>query len=247
MTLKSGLFGCVAISGLMAVAPGVFAQCMEAVLAPGKAGYSVCKDWPAYPGQTITAISQLEGDPAVENAYDEGMYDLALAVVPSDGGVPLASYFRASLFSSDAIRFNGLSIDTARYTLTPQVRAFGVRAEFRGSSRANPFGETWLSLYVKEGKTLRPVLESLIVESHGGEWDTNCAGEFWETRRTLEMASTRSHGYADLIVRSVASGSKSTRKGEECEGIPSTGKTVLTTLRYDGNQYVVIDGMKGKF
>jgi len=245
MGLKRSVMGYGVVVGLLTMASHALAECVVPALQEGVVGFAVCKDWPAYPGMTITALSQIEANPSAEEPDGQGLYDLKLAVVSSEGLGTLASYSRASVFVSDAVRFEGLSIDTARYKLTPQLRAFGVRSTFHGSSGPNPFGEVWLSLYVKEGDVLRPVMEKLVVGTNGGEWDTNCAGEFWETRRTLEMASTSSHGYVDLIVRSVASGSKSTRKGEECENIPSTGKTALTTLRYDGNQYVVPNELKG--
>ncbi|APC15537.1 hypothetical protein BLL42_07275 [Pseudomonas frederiksbergensis] len=245
MTLKYSWLGCVAMSGALG-ATQAYAECGTPPLPEGVPGYSVCKDWPAYDGQTITALSQIEPDPTLtDEPAGTGMYDLKLAVVSNVDGKPLARYSKASVFSSDAFRFDGLSIDTARYKLTSDLRAFGVRAGFTGSSRANPFDEAWLSLYVREGNTLRPVLEQLVIESGSGEWDTNCAGEFSRTKRTLDMAKTSSHGFADLIVKSVTTGSLNTVKNGECEYNDTVGKTVLTTLRYDGRQYVVPKEMQG--
>lgn len=245
MTLKYSWLGCVAMSGALG-ATQAYAECVTPPLPEGVPGYSVCKDWPAYDGQTITALSQIEPDPTQSNEPDGmGMYDLKLAVVSNVDGKPLARYAKASVFSSDAVRFDGLSIDTARYKLTSDLRAFGVRAGFTGSSRANPFGESQLSLYVREGNTLRPVLEQLVIESASGEWDTNCAGEFSNIKRTLDIAKTSSHGFADLIVKSVTTGSQDSVKNGECESKDTVGKTVLTTLRYDGQRYVVPKELKG--
>ncbi|MBU6959565.1 hypothetical protein KRR23_17725 [Pseudomonas sp. CVAP len=245
MTLKYSWLGCVAMSGALG-ATQAYAECVTPPLPEGVPGYSVCKDWPAYSGQTITALSQIEPDSTHSDEPDGmGMYDLKLAVVSNVDGKPLAHYSKASVFSSDAIRFDGLSIDTARYKLTSDLRAFGVRAGFTGLSRANPFGESRLSLYVREGNTLRPVLEQLVIESGGGEWDTNCAGEFSNIKRTLDIAKTSSHGFADLIVKSVTTGSQDSVKNGECESKDTVGKTVLTTLRYDGQRYVVPKELQG--
>ncbi|MCB2255632.1 hypothetical protein KTQ74_27300 [Pseudomonas chlororaphis] len=246
MTSRFGALGYLAMIGLSLGTTQVYAQCAAPELKEGVAGYSECKAWPAYPGVSITASSQLEAQSSAENPYDQGTYDLRLALVASEGGATLATYSQASSFNSDAIGFSGLNIDTARYSLTPQLRAFGIRAAFQGSSRANPFGETWLSLYVREGNTLRPVLESLVVESGGGEWDTNCEGEFHETRRTLQIARSSSHGYADLIVKTQSSESTNIRKGEECVSLSKAEKPAVITLRYDGKQYVVPEGLKGR-
>ncbi|MNN30580.1 hypothetical protein D3C81_1442340 [compost metagenome] len=245
MTLKYRWLGCVAMSGALS-ATQAYAECEKPLLPEGVPGYSVCKDWPAYDGQTITALSQIEPDPTLSDAPDGmGMYDLKLAVMSNIDGKPLARYAQASVYSSDAVRFDGLSIDTARYKLTSDLRAFGVRAGFTGSSRANPFEQAILSLYVREGNVLRPVLEQLVIESGNGEWDTNCAGEFSHTKRTLDMAKTSSHGFADLIVRSVTTDTQNLVGRDDCEYKETVGKTVLTTLRYDGRQYVVPKEMQG--
>ncbi len=53
------------------------------------------------------------------------------------------------------------------------------------------------------------------------------------------------YGFADLIVKSVTTDSLNTVKNGECEYKDTVGKTVLTTLRYDGRQYVVPEDLKG--
>jgi hypothetical protein len=107
--------------------------------------------------------------------------------------------------------------------------------------------ESWLSLYVKEGDKLRPVLDRLVVYAYGGEWDTRCAGERSNTMRTIEIGKTSSHGYADLIVKSVTTGmvGEGEGEGEGCDVKTTTAKPVLTTLRYNGKTYVLPEGFKG--
>ncbi|QVW24671.1 hypothetical protein KJF94_03545 [Pseudomonas hormoni] len=243
MTLKSVWMGCSALCGLMMTAHAL-AACEKPFLA-GDFGYSVCKDWPAYPGLTITAFSQFESGYSASDYGPQGKYDLNLAVVSAGNSKPLATYHKAAAFESDAIAFEDLQLDTARYQLTPDLRAFGVRVTFNGSSRVNPVNEKLLSLYVKEGDRLRPVLEKLITYEYGGEWDGNCAGELYQHTRTLEIGKTSSHGYADLIVKTVTSHEVGKGEGEACESRTLTAKPVLTTLRYDGKNYVVPQGFKG--
>lgn len=243
MTLKSGLMGSLAACSLIMMTQ-VFAACASPPLSD-EFGFSVCKDWPAYPGLTLTATSQHEANPSFESSGRDGIYDLSLAVVSGSELKPLASFHQASAFVSDAFGIEDLQLDTARYTLTPELRAFGVRIRFGGSSRANPMAETWLSLYVKEGNQLRPVLDRLITEAESGEWDTNCAGERYNTVRTVEIGKTSSHGFADLIVKSVATRIIGKGEGEACESRSITAKPVLTTLRYNGKAYVLPKGFKG--
>ncbi|MGV8886734.1 MAG: hypothetical protein ACOH2P_01420 [Pseudomonas sp.] len=243
MTVKSGLISCVAVCNLM-MAAQVLAECAKPVLSD-KFGFAVCKDWPASPDLTLTATSEHEPNPAFESSGPDGIYDLSLAVVSSSDSKPLASFHQASAFVSDAIAIEDLQLDTARYMLTPDLRAFGVRTTFKGSSRVNPLNETLLSLYVKEGDALRSVMDRLITYEFSGEWDGNCAGERYETLRTVEMTKTSSHGYADLIVKSVTTDLIGVGEAEACELKSTTHKPVLTTLRYDGNTYVLPQGLKG--
>ncbi|MHC8325370.1 PA3715 family protein [Pseudomonas sp. LB1P83] len=243
MTLKSGWMNGAALCGLV-MTTQAFAECESPFLA-GDFGYSVCKDWPAYPGLTITALSQFESGYSASDYGPQGKYDLDLAVVSVGDSKPLATYHKASAFESDAIVFENLQIDTARYKLTPDIRAFGVRVTFNGTSRLNPVSEKLLSLYVREGNKLRPVLDKLITYEYGGEWDGNCAGEIYQYTRTLEIGTTSSHGYADLIVKTVSTSEVGKGEGEACESKTITAKPVLTTLRYDGKNYVLPQGFKG--
>ncbi|MHC8355363.1 PA3715 family protein [Pseudomonas sp. LB3P81] len=243
MTLKSGWMNCVALCGLVSTMQ-VFAACEKPFLA-GDFGYSVCKDWPAYPGLTIKALSQFESGYSASDYGPQGKYDLNLAVVSAGDSKPLATYHKAAAFESDAIAFEDLQLDTARYQLTPDLRAFGVRATFNGSSRVNPVNEKLLSLYVKEVDRLRPVLEKLITYEYGGEWDGNCGGELYQHTRTLEIGKTSSHGYADLIVKTVTTREVGKGEVEACESKTLTAKPVLTTLRYDGKSYILPQGFKG--
>ena len=91
MTLKYRWLGCVAMSGALG-ATQAYGRCEQPSLPEGVPGYSVCKEWPAYDGQTITALSQIEPDPTLSDAPDgTGMYDLKLAVVSNIDGKPLAA------------------------------------------------------------------------------------------------------------------------------------------------------------
>ncbi|WP_189673781.1 hypothetical protein [Pseudomonas khorasanensis] len=241
--MKSMWISAAALCGLV-MAGHAWADCTPPATS-AEADFSLCKDWPAYPPLTITALSTFVPDPVYGHGGRVGSYDLSLAIITAGSPKPLATYHQPSTFLSDAIALDSLELDTARYKLTPDLRAFGVRANFKGSSRVNPLDETLLSLYVKEGDKLRPVLDRLLVYSFSGEWDGNCAGERSETVRTLEMGKATSHGYADIIVRSVTTGLAGEGPPDTCESKTTYEKPVLTTLRYDGKTYVLPQGFKG--
>nr|WP_323164008.1 hypothetical protein [Pseudomonas atacamensis] len=143
--MKSTWISAAALCGWL-MAGQAWADCTPPALS-GEADFSLCKDWPAYPQLTITALSTFVPDPVYGHDGSVGSYDLDLAVT---AGSPksLATYHQPSAFLSDAIALESLELDTARYKLTPDLRAFGVRAHFKGSSRVNPLDEILLSLYV---------------------------------------------------------------------------------------------------
>ncbi|MCU0093361.1 hypothetical protein N8H72_25545 [Pseudomonas koreensis] len=242
MTVKSGFVVGLALFGAL-MAGRVLADCVPAPVT-GEQDFSVCKEWPAYPGLNIGANAKFERS-SVPGATDtSGTYDFNLAVLKSDQTKPVATYHQASAFFSGGVALRELSLDTARYKLTPEVRAFGVRVQFTNSSRLNPLEETHLSLYVREGEKLRPVLSQLVVYEYGGEWDGDCAGERYETTRTVEIAKTSSHGYADLIIKTKTTGTTNVVEGDTCEDKISVSSPELTTLSYDGKSYVLPKGFK---
>ncbi|MFJ7313180.1 hypothetical protein ACIQVE_10490 [Pseudomonas sp. NPDC098747] len=238
MTVKSALIGCVVLAGWL-MAGQVFAACTPPAVAGEE--MSACKDWPAYPGLTISASTRFE--PGTAKAL--AAHDLDLSVLQDGQPSPIASFHQRAAFVMDGARLQELTLDTARYKLTPELRAFGVRARLTNGSRLNPMEEVQLSLYVKEGEKLRPALRKLVVYEYGGEWDDNCAGERFEISRTVDMAKTTSHGFADLIVKTQETGTTNVVEGDACEDKTTVHTPVLTTLHYDGKTYVLPPGFKG--
>lgn len=242
MTLKSARIGCAALCVAL-MAGQAFAECTPSAVS-GDLDFAVCKDWPAYPGQSIHAKAKF-ARAAGSDVGASGFYDLDLSVVQEGQAGPIATFHQDSAFESNGVALHELTLDTARYWVAPDIRAFGVRTRFTNSSRLNPLDETQLTLYVREGQTLRPVLQQLLVYQYGGEWDGNCEGERSEITRTVEIAKTSSQGYADLIVRTRETGTSSVGKGDACKDKITEYKPVSTILRYDGKSYVLPPGFKG--
>ncbi len=243
MTMKSGWIGCAALCGWL-LAGQAFADCTPPKVS-GDLDFSVCKDWPAYPGQTLSATARFERASNYVEGNSHGFYDVDLSVLQDRESVPVATYHQAAAFETDGVALVELALDTARYKVAADLRAFGVRARVTNASRLNPLEEVQLSLYVREGATLRPVLSQLLVSQYSGEWNDVCEGERSEIIRTVEVAKTSSHGYADLIVKTQQTGTSSVGDAESCEDKITHYPPVLTTLRYDGKSYVLPQGSKG--
>ncbi|MFP6559148.1 hypothetical protein WJ542_12630 [Paraburkholderia sp. B3] len=211
-------------------------QKWTAQLHPGRtldADHAACKVWPANEALTIAALPL----PQKDNSDDEGTDDLEVLVADTATGAIVAHQFQQSAISYDAVRFSGLALDTARYQLTPQNRAFGVRVTHEGPSRIAPFEQTALSLYVVDGQSLRTVLDRLIVENSGGDWDGNCAGTFNNTTRTLDLGPAGKEGYAALKGTEKSSDTVNTVRNGDCKDDTKAAKRTSFTLEYRNGKY----------
>lgn len=154
----------------------------------------VCKVWPADRAKTLAVF-----------AYDGGTkYEkqLLLAVIERPGNRVAASY--QGVIPEDAaaeVSAYSLRLDTARYTLSEATHAFGVRlSTFRERCTYEGGFDDELTLFVVEGKAIRPVLkETMRHWSYGS--GNRCGGE--DVPRTdanivVSVEPTASHGFADL-------------------------------------------------
>ncbi len=200
---------------------------------------AVCKVNPADAGQILAAL------PFAETADEDRQGDYGLEVLVADAttGKIIAHRYQSAAISSDAIQFAHLSLDTARYQLSPGVRAFGVRVAYVGSSRVNPFGATTLSLFTFVGSAVHQVMSKLTVAQDSGEWDGTCAGDFGQTQRTLSVGEPGKNGFARLRISEKTTGSHAVAKGDDCQETDTKPKTATFTLDYDGSQYGVPSGL----
>lgn len=202
--------------------------------------YATCKLWPANPALTLAALPL----PAKGSDPDTGTYDLEVLVADSDSGSIIAHSYQPSAITYDAMRLSGISLDTARYQLMPENRAFGVRISHSGSSRVNPYNTTSLSLYVIDGQRLRPVLDRLTVERSGGEWDGRCSGEFNSTSRAIDVGPAGADGYAALKILEKSKESTNVLKNGNCSSKDSPGRRTSVVLQHRDGRYVVPKSMQ---
>jgi len=196
---------------------------------------SACKVWSADTSLTLAVLSfkQKATDP------DAATYDVDVLVAKSDTGEVLAHLYRTAALNGDAITIEGVGLDTARYQLAPDTRAFGVRIDHQGSSRVNPFTDSVLDLYVVQGHTLKRVLSNLETHVENGDWDGDCAGTFSSVNRVVSIDPNQVHGYAVLRVSQKSGTRNATMNGDQCvsRDVPPVREDF--TLQYDGTQYAV--------
>ena len=195
----------------------------------------LCKVWPAHPELMLAAVP-LMTTPADVEGYSTG--DLELLVLDSATLQVKKRLRLRNRMDDDAISISSISFDTARWKVAADQLAFGLRVNKYGSSRANPFSEEALSLYVMDNNSLHSVLQGVVTVTTRGEWDGACTGNIADTTRTLSLSETSSYGYRDIIVNEKRLDSVSRGDIQNCQA-EETKSRASYRLRYDGKQYRV--------
>jgi len=215
--------------------------------------FAACKVWPTDATKSIVLLARFQkphDNGEYARAWElfkkgallsapeaDGLYDLDVLVVKSDSGEIIQHLLQLGALPADSTRLESLTVDTARYTVAPNVRAFGAKADFAHNGGTNLHFQT-INLYVAAGSTLKQVLGNLIlVEEHNDRVD-DCNSSSSEAKRTLAIANTDSNGYADLILREKVIHRESKMVKGKCveNETPSSRQYVL---QFDGNVYAV--------
>jgi len=145
--------------------------------------------------------------------------------------------YKTNDWLSDAVAIEEISIDTAPYLVSEDSRAFGIRMYRYNRSQPNPYSNKTISLFVKSENSLTKILKNYDVMVNGGEWDTNCDGEFRDIKNTLIMTNKKTNGYFDILVKSIVIEIKN-KEDEigECQTTKDSS-TDIKTLKYNGSIY----------
>jgi len=203
-----------------------------------------CKIDPVDTNKTIVALAHSQENNA-------SLYNLDVLLVEINNGKIVQHLFQEGAFESDAVAFSGITIDTARYKLAPELRAFGIRANFESNSRMYALYTKTISLYVSQDQKLKQVLANLIMYDYANSFsngDDECSPTIIydtksETKRTLAIAKTTSHGYADLLLQEKTTNNESKMVKNKCV-VATTKTTKKYTLHFNGDVYVVPDALR---
>lgn len=198
-----------------------------------------CKRWP-YKENILLSVFAYTAEPlGKKEAEAEYEKQLVVAMIEETSRRVLSSH--QGVILEDAITqigANSLQLDTARYQLASNVRAFGLR--FNSTAIGPSCGEArWndeLTLFVPEGKRLRPVLNMYMNRQRSleGCLSVFARGAVWETAElTVSMAATRTNGYADVLVRAKVSTDSNDEEAEKAKA----ARVESHLLRYDGRGY----------
>jgi len=200
--------------------------------------YVECKVWPADPTKTIAALVDPHKVSNISPSSDDGRSDLEVLVLETSSGNILQRLFQKGALISDAIPLMSIQLDTARYVLAPGVIAFGVRANRYGRFD----NETQdINLYAIQENKLKQILDNLTMHESAIAMNDESNAHTCQSSditRTLAIAKTSSHGYADLIVQENKS-ERSDGSRDDCADAKTTKSSRQYVLHFDGSSYVL--------
>lgn len=192
---------------------------------------AACKPWPDDP--TLSVVTLAYRDAADTTPAGERDLNWLVAKVDTQSG-QLRERYDDYLGEDAALEIDAgsLWLDTARYHLAPDVRAFGVlvRSVARGASCPDAGFNELLTLVVPEGPRLRPVFSTYLyawttVKGTSCVMDSDFQSE--QANLTLGLGPKQTHGYDDLVVTAHV------RAGRQEPVL----RKASTTVRYDGKHY----------
>ncbi|RYF79527.1 MAG: hypothetical protein EOO29_16940 [Comamonadaceae bacterium] len=227
------------------------AERMQSRLYPARTldrALAACKAWPAYAGRSIVVLPfpADSGRPPGQRTLD-----LAVLVIQRpDNGNTERDAVMAQIYQPGALRERGhalqeLRIDTARYLLAPNQRAFGLRARYRGDELAAPFAAETLRLYLPQASQLQQVLAETEIERDSGRWDLQCDGQFERLRTQVAVEPVAGRRWADLMLSRTLQSSRARRQADgQCLDHAEPARYTPHRLRHNGEDYAAPAGLK---
>jgi hypothetical protein len=204
-------------------------------LAKLEASLSACRKWPVRENVSVLVMPFLKDD-----NDNFRLYSVDVVVINTISGEILQRLEKPLELMSDAVSVGEIVIDTAPYRLNKDTRAFGLRINYSGSSRVNPYTTTEFSLYIAKGKYLQLILDNVDLGGFQGEWDGNCEGYFSESKSTVIMGKSVNNKSADIFIKH--KGKSYTRQSinNECEDVGIKIKTRKVRYKYTDGKYLKV-------
>jgi len=195
--------------------------------------------YPENPNETILLIPEIvdEGEQYFElNSH--------IVIVDNQIGKITHKFFESNhsnQWVSDAIELLEIRIDSAQFPLSTDQNAFGIRVDYLGMSRVNPYSNETLSLFTKSDDKLDKILSNYSIKDFGGEWDGDCNGEFIGEEKIVFSSPNKTTGYFDLLVnKKITETKNNTDEEEDCQ-YENTYLIKNSILKFDGTKYSEVE------
>lgn len=203
-----------------------------------------CKAMPWIPGKTIVAFARYKRPFFAGEKMDagDGYYDLDVSIFDEGKDRLAHRLVLEDVLSSDAERLESLGVDTARYNLARNVRAFGIGVRNMHLGGTNSERYTLYLFALRDGKLVELTGPLGLGFSTHTRSNTECT-EHQERQRSIVIAKTSSHGYADLIVNEKRIDPEITMTPTGCKEVGKLTRRRYV-LRFDGSRYVVPEDLR---
>lgn len=204
---------------------------------------AACKPWPGVLGRIVIVLPlpRPSGDPAATKVYD---LEVLLVQRPDNGNTErdtvIGRLFQTEALDEEGVAIQEILVDTGRYVLAPDARAFGLRVRYRGTTRGDTFASETLRLYASQGGKLREVMQEVELDNESGEWNADCTGRFRQLRSMVSTRPNRNGAFADLVLaRTIVQSRGQMQEDGSCTERPQPAQYGTVVLRYDGERYRV--------
>lgn len=145
-------------------------------------------------------------------------------------------YTKKAEWSSDAMQFDELKIDTGLYYLNKSTRAFGVRYGYIVSSN-DPYGSVAINLYYLKNNRIVEVLNNFELEMYNGERGSDPCNASYETSKSVFIFSEKlSEKFNDISVKTKFK-DYSTNSSDCEKEIIKKESTKNSVLKFDEKQH----------
>ena len=204
-------------------------------------GLTACRLDPRDHRRAIVALSYRAGEQRAggEPVDEESSYDLDVVLMDVASGAIVAHGHQAATIESDAIRYEGIDIDTARYLLAPGKRAFAIRTDHGAHCYQCFYSHSQMTVYLQDGPRIDPLLELQVAETTDAASET-CPEGIGHAVTTLAVGRGRSHGLADLELTTTTK----VERYDEDGAATACGSGAVTTVvaHFDGKAYQLPGG-----
>lgn len=198
------------------------------------------KENPRNKNETIIVIAEKVEEIGL-TSYTVNSY---IVIVNNKTGKIIQKYFESYKENGwyiDSEELQKIKIDTAPYILNESTRAFGVRLNYVGNTKPNPY-KTTLSLYVRNYNTLKKVLSNYIVNETDGQWDSediqfDCSRDYINKHITLIIKKNKTNGYFDILTKNkITTETYYTDINDKCQYKEKT-KLKYKLLKFSNGEY----------
>lgn len=216
---------------------------MDEVLVNGYLSFDVsglgplCKRWSSQPGNSIVVAPYAY---TVRSGKVEETYLAAvIAVIKTSSGRVESLVNDKRIARIDAIYPTSVSVDTAKYRVSSEEVAFGVRFSQKAMSGVIQFEEQFVNLYVRSGADITSIARGIKTSSYNVESNGDCIREGTGVESILSIMNSVTNQKNDIEVTMKRKMISSEMMGGECVGGDSPDRVSRKVIRFNGLNYYV--------